>query len=338
MVVRSQIGPIPEARKARAENDRVARGGYSRYARAIEQGRERRGDLMTVAPTLLDRALVDERWFRDGPPTWPNAPSQLDAIANREKAVRRLRRLGSREALKVANRLSKCGERVRRGQGRCLSPACFECSRALQRWLVNNTLELLKSGDGNKRLNLVAVHLVPNSGTQTNLDLSPSVVTNHHRRIHHALARAVIDAPVIGAFDVSYNSFESDHLASCWQVHYHLLVLTEQPELVQRLGPSFFATDHIPQPISIQHHDGSTYGVSYICKPTFWRKLYFGDRHRQPRTFELKFRQHVELLLQLDRLSLRDRLFLKGVRIRDSLSGINLSVLGRRCEGFGESE
>jgi hypothetical protein len=74
-----------------------------------------------VVPSLIARALADEGYYSDGPPTWPGAPKSKDAKNTRKRYIKRLWRFSSQfpEVKRLANVLTRC-----RPRRRCMSGAC----------------------------------------------------------------------------------------------------------------------------------------------------------------------------------------------------------------------
>jgi hypothetical protein len=92
---------------------------------------------------LVARILADEPYYRDGPPTWPNAPTSEDAKAARLRAIKRLHRFADdfAGAGQLADILVGC-----KPGDRCMSGACPECGRAFRRWFVSEAQKIV--GDG----------------------------------------------------------------------------------------------------------------------------------------------------------------------------------------------
>ena len=98
-------------------------------------------------PAPVERIiLADEQHYGDGPPQWLEgrhkrpAQTAAEAVAERRRLVKRMRRFGKRApwARPVADRLEGCAP-----QARCLSGACPECARAWQRWFTTATQDFL---------------------------------------------------------------------------------------------------------------------------------------------------------------------------------------------------
>jgi hypothetical protein len=86
---------------------------------------------------MFANIIEDERWHGDGPPGWPNAVTEEEAIYRAVKAIKRLRRFSHVPgATLLADRLACCRE-----DHRCMSGACYLCARAFQRWCVKQIVE-----------------------------------------------------------------------------------------------------------------------------------------------------------------------------------------------------
>jgi hypothetical protein len=96
-----------------------------------------------LVPPLIARVLADEAYYGDGAPTWNGAPTSSDATLARKRSAKRLRRFAREfpDAEELANTLDECMP----GR-RCMSGACPECGRALQRFMVAEIQKLAKSG------------------------------------------------------------------------------------------------------------------------------------------------------------------------------------------------
>lgn len=76
---------------------------------------------------------IPNRFYQDGEPSWPNAPTPDDADSQRRFLAKRLRRFAGSfpGAAELADRLISC-----KPDNRCLSGACPVCMRAAQRTFV----------------------------------------------------------------------------------------------------------------------------------------------------------------------------------------------------------
>ncbi|MCX5581219.1 hypothetical protein [Kaistia terrae] len=94
---------------------------------------------MSVRIESMLAASSCARFFGDGKPTWKQGKKQKAPLSSKEASslrlqlIKVLRRHGKRrpDALALANRLADC-----HANSRCLSGACPECRRALQRMFV----------------------------------------------------------------------------------------------------------------------------------------------------------------------------------------------------------
>lgn len=114
----------------------------STVPKVFREPRSRRKLQTPVVLPLIAMVLGDETYYRDGPPTWPNAPTSEDARDARDRYVKRLRRFAAEfpEATALADILARCKRRHQ-----CTSGACPECGRAFQRWFVSQVDTLIES-------------------------------------------------------------------------------------------------------------------------------------------------------------------------------------------------
>src|SRR4051794_38631609 len=97
--------------------------------------------------TKILQGRAGRRWYDNSPPHWSEGrnkrrcKSAAIASAERQKAIKTLRKhgVGNLEAKEVRKALEACTPKQR-----CLSGACPECTRALQRWFVESADRLLR--------------------------------------------------------------------------------------------------------------------------------------------------------------------------------------------------
>jgi hypothetical protein len=106
---------------------------------------------------LILRGRRSVRWYGNSEPRWKEGKNQRpcmsaeEAAVQRKRAIRLLKRHGtSRRAHRVRRRLESC-----QPAHRCLSGACPECQRALQRWFVLQANEMLQAE--NRQLRIISV-------------------------------------------------------------------------------------------------------------------------------------------------------------------------------------
>ena len=103
-----------------------------------------------IAPRLVVQNLLSStagrHWFGDGRPTWFEGSNDDRPSMSRQKAkeqqlrdIKMLRRhcKRNRNGLRLADIIETCGE-----DHRCLSGACIECNRAVQRLFVESSESL----------------------------------------------------------------------------------------------------------------------------------------------------------------------------------------------------
>jgi hypothetical protein len=249
---------------------------------------------------------------------WKNAPTAEDAKHNRLKAAKFLRKHGKRnsEALRVAERLEDCCR-----ERRCLSGACPECGRLLQRVWVRESRKLISSLEV-ERTELVALSLVlPNSavarGALRSFDLK-----NMQRRLKLRLDQAGISA-AIGGIDFSFNEDEDGKYPGFWCPHVYLITPTADRRRLRRKLNGFECTTRIPRPKKITRFENTARRRSYAMKMQFERRIGYDDhRVRKEKVREcrntwsdrLRAIQRFELLLFLDQIGFADRAIFRFVK------------------------
>src|SRR5437870_25013 len=111
---------------------------------------------LDVKPWVI--AAIDEEEEQPPKALWTGAPSAEQARLERLKRIHFLRKraTANSQADATADRLTKCevGER-------CLSGACPECNRLLQRWFVRRSKRPLARQLDTQKRKLVAISIVP---------------------------------------------------------------------------------------------------------------------------------------------------------------------------------
>jgi hypothetical protein len=289
---------------------------------------QRRDQTPLPLPSSTKDVLADERWYGDGHPSWPNAPTAEEAEKRRLFCAKRLRRFKlSPEALKLAARLKDC----RRGE-RCQSGACPECGRAFQRWFVHSTTALISASDYSGHL--VSVSIVPPrarvpSCDITSLSMADSTVTQ-------ALQDSTEADWMIGGIDVSLNDDTQKGLQEEWQLQlYGIAMVKNRDALGSRLRSKFERTKEVFRPVQIKPCDGSARVISYAYKPEFVRRIAYhatitskGKARKcwMTRKVSLRTRLHAGLMEWLGAVGLLQRLYLFRIQTVKATSGVTLKV------------
>src|SRR6266436_9509801 len=152
-----------------------------------------------VKPWVI-AAIKDESRY---PPDrlWKKEPTAEFA---REERVRRTKFLSKHsnadpKATVLAHRLESCEP----GQ-RCLSGACPECGRLLQRWFVRRSRKFIAKHISRPEHDLVAVSIVPSSPAAGLGQLLTVDIVNLQRRLKYTLKKADLDVALAG-IDFSFN-------------------------------------------------------------------------------------------------------------------------------------
>jgi hypothetical protein len=281
-----------------------------------------------AVPPLIARALADEDYYGDGPPTWPGAPTSNDAKKARRSYVKRLRRFARQfpEAKKLAKILARCKRRRR-----CMSGACPECGRAFQRWFVSQVVVLTGNADP-EDLNSTSI-IFPHHRTAED-QLTGLDTTGMKRSISETIKDADGLKWMAGGVDLSLNDDSKKKQGIAWQPQFYGLAdVTNVEALSNQLRGTYSPTKTAPKPVQIKECDGSTKVISYAFKTDFVRRIAFRaevgppDNRRKcwhTRKVSLRAGEHVQAMLWMHRVGLAGRLFLRGVRMTRTGNSVGL--------------
>jgi hypothetical protein len=286
---------------------------------------------------IVQATLADERWFGDGPPQWLEGRGKswerpcetaAEARQRRESAARKLTRANSTfaGAGDLAERLDTCG----RGH-RCLSGACPECNRALQRAFVVKTQAALTRMKTSKPPLLVSI--VPDFGGLPLIDATKAEWKTINLRLRKAIRQVGITTAMLGT-DFSVNTRKKDKFiqAQFWGV------ICDPPKRWRKnLKPLINASQAIKRPLRSKVFDGYEAGLACSLKTTFERKTWIRDPNsdRSDRGPSSNTRNRplqggpdwVQLMLFLDDIGLDARILLIGARRIVSDQGVVFAVL-----------
>jgi len=270
--------------------------------------------------TLIETAL-DEARYGDGAPRWKegrnsrSCKTAVHAYMDRNRAIRLLERhdeiiVG---ASSLARRLRQCAPKRR-----CLSGACPECVRALQRWAVASMADCLRGvagelGGGQ----FVAVSIVSTAELIPGRSATRNPFARLRRRLGAALREAKVDF-AIGGFDISRNEHADKKFAPHWAPQAWLFMRRDDwREGRAALRRAFPASERVFRPVHGRVFDGNLAGLAYGVKGEFVRRVTLtGDDDRRQNTTLRRLRpsQRVHLLLALNRVGLPARLFFRGAK------------------------
>jgi hypothetical protein len=216
-------------------------------------------------PPLLTTILTNELWYGDGQPSWHRAPSSKPAVHKRLASIKRLRRFADtmRSATATANRLETCAP-----HHRCMSGACPECTRALQRWFVHSTEQLIKEPEPQGEL--VAASIVFPSGWIPWNKVNTFSAENLKRAVTRSVEGSSDVEWMVGGIDISLNDDRQKGLGMGWQVQlYAIALVKDRKAFGLLLRKQFHQTARISRPIQIKICDGSLEAISYAFKTDF---------------------------------------------------------------------
>lgn len=294
--------------------------------------RKNNGSQRTLVEEIV-RGEGGERWYGDGPPRWTQGRSNRPAMTRRQarlqrrKLVKALRRHGegNNAALRLAERIAAC-----RPGRRCLSGACPECSRAMQRLFVATSDRLITGSD----TSLTAVSVVFRGAGIAEGKLAQtgdpfSVVSQKLR----AVLRKAGVRQAVGGFDISANEHAEQRFAPHYRPHAWIIVPASQMARGDKVFREYFpASRTVRRPVRVQEFDGDLRGLAYAVKTDFVRRISLPRKpladgsvtRRNTRDRPLLGRQRVELALALDRIGLGARIFLHGLRMVKTADNVRI--------------
>jgi hypothetical protein len=258
-----------------------------------------------VSYVLLGSSVL--QWYGDGARKWKQgrkkkaAKTSRQADRERGKLIKVLRRHGKgiKSALQLAGLLDSC-----RAGHRCLSAACSECARALQRWFVSVADSVVWTKG---EWWVVSVVWRDHRFEERKLDADLMFQPLRHQ-LHFALMAAGI-RQAIGGFDISMNEHENSKFACHWRPHAWVFVATKDPKgLKVCLKKEFSASKQVKRPVEAVPFDYSLTGLAYAMKTDFSRRVSLPRKkkghlmiRRNTRNRPLRSMQKVELALALHR-------------------------------------
>jgi hypothetical protein len=279
-------------------------------------------------PPLIARTLTNEDYYRDGPPTWPGAPTSNDVKKARRSYIKRLRRFARQfpEAKKLAKILARCKRRRR-----CMSGACPQCTGAFQRWFVAQVVDLASKADPGE---LKSISIIFQKHQTADEQLNALGTTGMKR----SLSQTVKDADglewMAGGIDLSLNDDRQKKQGIAWQPQFYGLADVNDVEALSNLlRGTYSPTKPAPRPVQIKECDGSTKVISYAFKTDFVRRIAYrtevgpSDNRRKcwhTRKVSLRAGEHVQAMLWMHRVGLAGRLFLRGVRMTRTGNSVGL--------------
>jgi hypothetical protein len=285
----------------------------------------------TLTKPAIAHILGDERWYADGPPRWHGAPTAETAQQSRVKLTKRLRRMADEYpgASDLAEMLASCSP----GQ-RCLSGACPECTRALQRWTVSNVKTVIRNPPFPMEA-IVAISVVFPDG-RTSIDrLDRLAFDELIGNLFETFAEALVRWAAL-AIDISLNDDSAKGFVPGFQLQLYGTASTRSRQrLSKRLCEKYRPSPCVSKAIQIKHSDESRRAISYTFKVGFVRRVsYWGKRHSDDgqihncwhtRKVSLRAREEVVLRLWLHKISLAERIRLYNLDATMSYGKLRLS-------------
>ena len=307
----------------------------------------------TLKPLFVE-VLSDERWYQDGSPSWPKAPTANDAETERTSCVKRLRRFASEypRAKRVAHRLENCEP-----HDRCMSGGCPSCLRAFQRWLVAETRQLAKQSKDQDADKLVAASVVFPDDRAPKKQLQKLDTLKTRRAFADAIReQEIVRRPkelvqwVVGRNSTSALTTtpqrtwarlgSSNYTELPWSRRKMLSLL--HFAFIISLPKSYGVPSRLNYPTALRRRSRTDSKTQFVRRTAYWGKASpRSERGKcwQTRKVSLKPEEHVECLLWLDRIGIAGRLYLRGVRMTRTQNGVRLVLLKKpRKRRISESQ
>jgi hypothetical protein len=223
-------------------------------------------------------------------------------------------------ALTLADRLESCEPKHR-----CLSGACPECGRLLQRWFVRRSKKLIAEHIDKQEHELVAISIVPYDPIVQPGQLHTIDIVNLQRRLKYAL-EAVGIGVALGGIDFSFNQDREEKYQPFWSAHFYLITSAEnKTTLRKKLLRIYLKSDEVPRPVYFPSFRNKAYRRSYVLKMNFGRRIGYIEfknqngkirRCRNTSSDRLRATERLELFIYLDQIGLADRVIFRGAKPR----------------------
>jgi len=302
--------------------------------------------------------LYDERWYGDSPPHWIigagkrwQRPSQTaeQASEQREKTEKLLHLYGSRGSndSHVLNSIRRKIESCHQNH-RCGSGGCPECTRALQRWFVENVhkaaeaLPITPTLFGENSRELILLSLVPDYA-----ETDATSPTMNWEKVVTRLCQDMASVGIswgIGGSDFSVNIDKMHGAAPILQGQFWMLIKEPQIKWEGQLKALINASRKIRRPITkskyISRQAQLAYGIKneFTKRETYIKRTKLRNPHMNTREKKLRGDLWLKLMLFLDHIGLEGRLIEHNAFSFNS-QGWPQATLGRvpNTNGFGQS-
>ena len=224
------------------------------------------------------KTAVTQEDAKPSSPMWRGEPGEEKVIKAHEKRVRFLRKHGKTNprARALGKRLQSC-----RPRRRCLSGACPQCGRLVQRWFVRASKRFIANHLETQKGELVAIIIVPANPIILPPERLRSLsIANFQRRLKYALAKGKIEV-ALGGVDFSFNEDRKGAYQPFWAPHLYVITATRNKELLKKtLAKHFPKCVMIPRPIKTPSFENKAYRRSYAFKTQFFRRIGYTQTKR----------------------------------------------------------
>jgi hypothetical protein len=242
---------------------------------------------MSGSPLTLEAALLGQaRYWSNDRKTWHRKKRRVDGGVRvsrprtpaedhelRDRYAELLDRFADQDegAADQAKQFRNCSRRHP-----CGNAACPACLGAFQHGLVAAVTRFMKRADKSDG-NIVAVSVIPAGEMVPPGDLHRLDIANFRRRMRERLKPIVPHcAWLMLGIDLSLNEDKQKRWYPRWCLHLYGFVRSPLPEaeLKAKLKELFPAElPMVPRPVKVKPFKPSRYGVSYLLKPDFQRRI-----------------------------------------------------------------
>ncbi len=217
----------------------------------------------------------------------------------------------------------------------CLSGACPECGRLLQRWFVRRSKKLIAEHIDKQEHELVAISIVPYDPIVQPGQLHTIDIVNLQRRLKYAL-EAVGIGVALGGIDFSFNQDREEKYQPFWSAHFYLITSAEnKTTLRKKLLRIYRKCEEVCRPVKIPSFENIARRRSYAFKMNFGRRIGYDDiknqngkvrECRDASQDKLRAAERIELFSYLDKIGFANRVIFRGAKPRVKPDRVTIEI------------
>lgn len=248
---------------------------------------------------------------------FPKFETLKKAKKDRVTWVKALKGSKNPNKVKLAGKLKKCKK-----HNRCGSGACPICYRLYRKRMILETIKVIPDLHAIMLGTLIFYNeILLKNELQS---FSQKDMKRLINRIQQQLKRLSIQTPLIGSFEFVYSPKHQ-----VWIPHLHFIALTSEPEELDPLRPYLLKNSRNqtiakkPLPLKLEHITEEYASTIGYCYKSSWNRR---TRNKNGKK-DLVGKRLTDSLLALDRLGMREKLFLFKFKSVKTKSGLKLMEL-----------